>query len=68
MARVNYDIVHVHLCDVVQQCIDKSAIVVRWRGVNDHARRLVDRDEVRVLEQDIERDGLSHGRQLPRRP
>ena len=43
---------------VVQQGVDERAVGVAGRRVDDHARGLVDHHEVRVLEDDVERDRL----------
>ena len=44
--------------DMVQEGIDECAVRVSRRWVNDHARRLVDHDQVDVVVQDIDREGL----------
>ena len=41
-----------------KQRVDQRARLMRRRRMHDHPRRLVDHDEVRVLEQDGERDVL----------
>ena len=43
---------------VVQQRVDQRAAGVAGRRVHDHARRLVDHDQVGVLVEDVERDVL----------
>ena len=50
-----------------QQCVDQRATLRAARGVNHEAGRLVDDDEVLVLEHDIERDILWLGLRIDRR-
>ena len=54
--------------DVMQQRVDQRARRVAGAGVHDHARRLVDDDDIRVLVQDLERRrlGLDGGRRRRR--
>ena len=44
--------------DVVEQGVDQRAVGVARGRVDDHARRLVDDDDVGVLVDDVERQGL----------
>ena len=44
--------------DVVQQRIHERVARVTGRGVDNHARRLVDHDQVRILVNDDQRQGL----------
>ena len=44
--------------DVVQQRVDERARGVTRAGMHDHARRLVDDDEVGILVEDLERQRL----------
>ena len=41
-----------------EQGVDESAVGISRRGMDNHARRLVDDDQVCILEADIERDRL----------
>ena len=41
-----------------QQRVDQRAVRIAGRRVHDHPGRLVDHDQVRILEADIERDRL----------
>ena len=43
---------------MVEQGIDQSAVEIARRGMDDHARRLVDDQQMIVLEDDLERDVL----------
>ena len=46
------------ILDVVQQRVDQRATGVTGRGMDDHSCRLVDDDDICVLEHDLERQRL----------
>ena len=46
------------VADVVQEGVDERAVRVSGRWVNDHPRRLVDHNQVDVVVQDVDREGL----------
>ena len=43
---------------MVEQGVDQGAVEIARRGMDDHARRLVDDEQMLVLEDDLERDVL----------
>ena len=45
---------------VGEQGVDERAVLVTGRGVHDHAARLVDDDEVRILVHHVQRQILRH--------
>ena len=45
---------------VGEQGVDERAVLVAGRGVHDHAARLVDDDEVRILVHHVQRQILRH--------
>ena len=49
-----------------QKCVDEGALIVTRRGVNDHALRLIDHEQVAVLIHYIKRDILCPDRKLLR--
>ena len=51
---------------VMEQRIDERAVRCSRRRMDDHAARLVDDDDVRILVEDVQGDGFRQDLQLPR--
>ena len=43
---------------MAEQCIDQGVLLMASAGMNDKPRRLIDNNEIIVLEQNVERNGL----------
>ena len=43
---------------MVEECVDEGAVGVAGRWVDDHAVGLMEDNDVRILEKDVERDVL----------